>query len=578
MTHLSRSPAAPASCFAFLCLGLASAAAGCAAAEVDSLAGDPAGDGAVLTTSVVTAGANVVLNEILANEPGSDVSGEFIELVNIGSATADLTGWTLSDAVMVRHTFIRDTSLAPGSALVVFGGASAIPAGVTNAVAASTGSLGLNNTGDTVTLASADGTARVVVTYASSLASADGVSMNLSPEGSTSTSYVLHNRLVSASSSPGVRTTGAPWSAPASSNHRLPQLRDHGGVKLTSPRIVTIIATNDALSADLFGFSERLPTSQWWRTMQQAYGLGAATSVNVVGPAISGRLTNDQMIAYIQNVIAAAGLTRDGRTFYMLYLPDGSGNAGPFPFEAYHSTFPDGGSDAWGVITRVFVYGGGETQLQAMTRVASHEIIEAVTDPQFTGWLLDPPGAPISSASPWQVEQPGEIENADLCEGARWFEGSDEYQRVWSNTAAATGGDPCVPARAGVNLGTLADVDWHPITASSRIDVPVTGWAPAATGNWLVMGFVFNATGNFAPMVGQNIFMSSPLGKDHAPCFGAGMNRGVVATLPVTAPANVVSGDYAVIQIQSFRVDPATCFPDPHGDQYQMSLTGVFVP
>src|SRR5580765_4958960 len=171
MTHRSRPHAAPAIRFAFLCLGLAAAAAGCAAADADSPADDPADVGVVLTTSLPSGGANVVLNEVLVNEPGSDVNGEFIELVNIGNATADLTGWTLSDTVMVRHTFIRDTSLAPGSALVVFGGAPAIPAGVLNAVAASTGSLGLNNSSDTITLASADGTARVVVRYTSSLAS-----------------------------------------------------------------------------------------------------------------------------------------------------------------------------------------------------------------------------------------------------------------------------------------------------------------------------------------------------------------------------------------------------------------------
>src|SRR4051794_7863559 len=127
--------------------------------------------------------ANVVLNEILANEPGSNTAGEFIELVNLGDGGADLSGWTLSDALSVRHTFAATTTLAPGRALVVFGGASAIPAGLTNAMAASSGALGLNNTGDTVTLRAADGTTRAAVTYDSDLSSVDGVSMNRSPEG-----------------------------------------------------------------------------------------------------------------------------------------------------------------------------------------------------------------------------------------------------------------------------------------------------------------------------------------------------------------------------------------------------------
>jgi hypothetical protein len=47
---------------------------------------------------------------------------------------------TLSDGNAVRHTFPSGSSLGAGRAIVVFAGASAIPAGLTNAVAASTSS------------------------------------------------------------------------------------------------------------------------------------------------------------------------------------------------------------------------------------------------------------------------------------------------------------------------------------------------------------------------------------------------------------------------------------------------------
>lgn len=163
--------------------------------------------GCVVTPRV----ANVVLNEILANEPGSDTAGEFIELVNLGNGTANLGGWTLSDAVSTRHTFAAATTLAPGRALVVFGGASAIPTGLGNAIAASSGGLSLNNTGDTVTLRSADGQTQAVVAYSSALAASDGVSMNLSPEGTASGQYVLHSSLSATPASPGVRTSGTAW-------------------------------------------------------------------------------------------------------------------------------------------------------------------------------------------------------------------------------------------------------------------------------------------------------------------------------------------------------------------------------
>ena len=104
--------------------------------------------------------AQVIINEILANEPGSDTAGEFVEFVNVGGTAANIGGWTISDGTSVRHTFAAGTTLNPGKAIVVFGGASAIPAGLSNAVAASSGGLSLNNSSDTVTSGTAPGRSR----------------------------------------------------------------------------------------------------------------------------------------------------------------------------------------------------------------------------------------------------------------------------------------------------------------------------------------------------------------------------------------------------------------------------------
>lgn len=160
----------------------------------------------------ITAGpppvARVFLNEVLANEPGSSTAGEFVELVNGGTADADLSGWTISDGTAVRHVFAAGTTLRAGRAIVVFAGAAAIPAGLGNAIAASTGSFVLGNSGDTVTLASPAGVVDAV-TYTSALASADGVSMNRSPDGSPTGAWVLHTTLSAGLASPGVRVAGA---------------------------------------------------------------------------------------------------------------------------------------------------------------------------------------------------------------------------------------------------------------------------------------------------------------------------------------------------------------------------------
>jgi len=153
--------------------------------------------------------AQVFVNEILANEPGSDTNAEFVEIVNTGTAAADLSGWTLSDSASVRHTFAAGTTLEAGRAMVVFGGASGIPAGLGNAVAASSGSLGLSNSGDTVTLKDDHGTAVNGYTYSSSLSGSDGVSMNRDPDGSASGGFVLHTTLSADGSSPGVQANGS---------------------------------------------------------------------------------------------------------------------------------------------------------------------------------------------------------------------------------------------------------------------------------------------------------------------------------------------------------------------------------
>lgn len=152
---------------------------------------------------------HVFINEVLANEPGSSTAGEFVELVNGGAGDVDVSGWTISDATAVRHVFAGGTVLGAGRALVVYGGPAAIPPGLGNAIASSTGSLDLGNGGDTVRLASPAASIDSV-TYTSALSGTDGVSMNRSPDGVAPGPSVLHTALVpSSQSSPGTRASGA---------------------------------------------------------------------------------------------------------------------------------------------------------------------------------------------------------------------------------------------------------------------------------------------------------------------------------------------------------------------------------
>tara|TARA_R110002049_G_scaffold185580_3_gene353828 strand:+ start:61123 stop:65544 length:4422 start_codon:yes stop_codon:yes gene_type:complete len=112
----------------------------------------------------------VVINEVLY-DPGtmndsnldtifSSVDDEFVEILNTGSSNIDLSGWTISGDQGAVHTFPSGTVLAAGQAYVIFGGGTIGPFGtymdssesIAQAAAASTGTLGLANGGETVTL------------------------------------------------------------------------------------------------------------------------------------------------------------------------------------------------------------------------------------------------------------------------------------------------------------------------------------------------------------------------------------------------------------------------------------------
>ena len=125
----------------------------------------------------------LVINEILADPSNVDMDGdangdgvnsysddEFVEIVNMTGSDLYLGGATLSDGFGVRHTFPTSTpTLSTGCAIVVFGGGD--PATYTGdfggAVlqAASEGALGLNNSGDDVTLTAADGSVLATASY-----------------------------------------------------------------------------------------------------------------------------------------------------------------------------------------------------------------------------------------------------------------------------------------------------------------------------------------------------------------------------------------------------------------------------
>lgn len=156
----------------------------------------------------------LVINEVFADANTIDANSdgvidasddEFVEIVNVGESGADLSFATLSDAVGVRVVLPAGTVLFPGWALVVFGGGE--PGYLGSDVIALTGGLRLNNDGDRVTLASADGDTLASVSYG---AEAGGdVSLVRARELDPEAPLVRHDQVSTRPVSPGSASDGS---------------------------------------------------------------------------------------------------------------------------------------------------------------------------------------------------------------------------------------------------------------------------------------------------------------------------------------------------------------------------------
>ena len=62
----------------------------------DAQNGTPTDTSNAVFTITASSPAKVILNEILANEPGSSTTGEFVELVNVGGSSISIAGWTIT--------------------------------------------------------------------------------------------------------------------------------------------------------------------------------------------------------------------------------------------------------------------------------------------------------------------------------------------------------------------------------------------------------------------------------------------------------------------------------------------------
>ncbi len=132
---------------------------------------------------------------------------EFVEIYNATGVDQDISGWTIADGFGVRHTFPANTIIPADCVALVFGGSAIGQFGGAVAQGASTGALGFNNSGDTITVA----TDLAAVVAAQSYGSEGGNNQSLtrSPDiGGPFTAHTTAAGSLGAVFSPGTRVDG----------------------------------------------------------------------------------------------------------------------------------------------------------------------------------------------------------------------------------------------------------------------------------------------------------------------------------------------------------------------------------
>lgn len=141
----------------------------------------------VLATSPIFVSAQVVINEIAYDLPGSDAGHEWIELYNSGSAEAELTGFKLFESG-TNHPLklIKGGWQLPagGFAIIADNAAEFLRDHKDFAGLLLDGSFSLSNSGETLALKRSDGTVEDSVTYSSALgANGNGDTLNHGSSG-----------------------------------------------------------------------------------------------------------------------------------------------------------------------------------------------------------------------------------------------------------------------------------------------------------------------------------------------------------------------------------------------------------
>jgi hypothetical protein len=306
-----------------------------------------------------------------------------------------------------------------------------------------------------------------------------------------------------------------------------PEVPYQGGSILTAPQIVTVTFPGDTMAEELTSFAETLGASNWWSKVTAGYCEGAGgtciahvrAAKSVVYPSAPAKSYTDSetpgspstLQEWLRNAIASGNLPSPeggsvSNTIYLMYFPasttitlDDLPSCQLGGFDGYHSSTTIGSQQVPYAVVPECPGGAAAgntppiTTLQNTTVTASHEILEATTDPDpnasntsAIGYYLD-----FTNANLGWIDIQGGGELADLCidpfllDQDETPEGSFTVQRIWSNAQAAAGLDPCNPIPSGeVYFNASPASSYFVMDVGSSVTFEVNAFSMGSRGDW----------------------------------------------------------------------------------------------
>jgi hypothetical protein len=356
---------------------------------------------------------------------------------------------------------------------------------------------------------------------------------------------------------------GLPWEGPYPASHPpLPTITYNGGSVLEHPEVVSVDFEGDDLDDTIQALSRNVGATQWWQSVKEGYcdSLGRciedltfrrhvslpalSKAEHVTGFVDSVTTQISQLKRYIRTQIDAGLIPEPSpETVVMFYLPLGvpigvnelqGCQAGGF--SGYHDSMTRN-EDGSGIEFPYALLARCSRDPAYLQRTASHELIEAATDP-----FRDNGGYVILDLV-WSLLEGGEV--GDMCvdvgtQHDTVVENGLTLQRSWSNVAVARGGNPCVPVPPGEVYFNAAPAETSLSLANGEsVQIELDAFSDGQVDDWTMYAVDFgSAVGAYDP------YLSLALDRKTA-------NNGTKLVLTVTAiravPRSFVGAPFLIV-------------------------------